>query len=123
MDADDRQKELDALGLTEDQLAAGMRFEIASDESDPAWEWIRIRQPRTSKRSDPHLVSLSGEDAQWRAMKYNLASAAGILTMLCSSLPLKLVRDLGIPIGAQILAGVGEALGKFDDERRERKAH
>lgn len=123
MDADDRQKELDALGLDETQLTEGMRFEIEPDDEDPRWEWVHIRQPVTTKRAPEHRIKLNGEDAQWRSMKYNLASAAGILAMLCSTLPLKLVHDLGIPIGTQILSGVGEAMSKLDAERKLRKAH
>jgi len=122
MDADERTKELEALGLTEEQLMEGARFEIAPDE-DPRWEWVRIRQPVTTKRAPENYVHLTGEDAQWRTMKYNLATAAGILAMLCSSFPIKLVHDLGIPLGSQILMGVGEAILGLDDERKRRKAH
>jgi len=110
MSLDERAAELAKIGLTEDELTEGARFEIAPDDTDPLWEWVRIRQPRTHS-----LVIAQGQSAQFRAMKYVLASAAGICAMLSGVLPISVVQQLGLPVVTQILMSVNEVVKTMHD--------
>lgn len=116
MDPEERAKLLASVGLTEAEVESGARFETKTDDTDPRWEIITIRQPRGPTRG-PDLA-LSGADAQWRTMMYSLASTSGILTMLAGTMSLSVVRDLGIPIAAQIVASVGEVLSRMNAQRQ-----
>lgn len=107
-----RQAELAKMGMTDDEVRDGARFEIEADDADPRFEWVRIRQPRTSLRQALGGTRLSGEHAQWRAMYYSLASACGIAQMFAETLPLRAVQGLMVPVAIQSFTALGEIVGE-----------
>jgi len=117
---DMRREELARLGLTNDAIRDGARFEVVQDEADPRFEWIRIRMPRVKQRGGATDVRYRGERAQWRAMHYSLASASGVVIMMMETLPLRIVEGLMLPVAVQSLNALGEFVGdrlaRFDKE-------
>lgn len=113
-----RRAAMEKLGITDEEVEAGAEFHCETDRSDPRWQRITIRMPRVHNMDDVHL---HGVEAQWRAMKYHLATAKGVIDMLSATLPLKVVSALAMHGVSHALDHIGVTLAAIDEKRREQK--
>jgi hypothetical protein len=113
---DEREKVLAEMKLTDEEIEAGARFSPVIDPEDDRWLLVTIRQPRIPGQEI--LPPETGANAQWRAMKFNIASTAGILRMLVHALPVHLVQMLALEPVADALDSIGGALHGIDEQRR-----
>lgn len=113
-----RRAAMEKLGITDEEVEAGAEFHVETDRADPRWQRITIRMPRVHNMDDVHL---HGVEAQWRAMKYHLATAKGTIDMLAATLPLKLVSALAMHGVSHALDHIGLTLAAIDETRREQK--
>lgn len=116
MNQDEREKALNEMGLTDEEIEAGARFMPQIDPDDERWLIITIRQPRAP--GQVILPPAFGPDAQWRAMKFYLASATGVLRMLADMLPMKLAHDLSLHNIADAIDVVGGVVVQLDEQRQ-----
>lgn len=113
-----RRAAMEAIGITDEEVEAGAEFHVETDRTDPRWQRITIRMPRVHNLDDLHL---HGVEAQWRAMKYHLATAKGVIDMLSATLPLKVVSALAMHGVSHALDHIGVTLAAIDEKRREQK--
>jgi hypothetical protein len=113
---EERDEALAQMGLTDDEIEAGARFMPQVDPDDDRWLMITIRQPRAP--GQVVLPPAFGVDAQWRAMKFYLASTTGVLRMLAATLPVALVSNLGLHAIADAIDVVGGVVVQMDENRK-----
>lgn len=114
-----KRKWLEQIGITDEEVEAGTEFHAEADCADPRFQRITIRAPRVVNLDD---VQLYGADAQWRTIKYFLASAKGAIDMLAATLPLKVVSGLAMHGVSYALEQIAIVVAAVDEQRRERKS-
>lgn len=117
--ANQKRRALEALGISSEEAEAGARFSVVTDHLDERFQIVTLRMPRVVNLNE---TKLEGVEAQWRAMKFFLATGKSVVDMLMQTLPMHLVSALAMGGVSHALDMIGVTLAAIDEKRREREA-